>query len=290
MIGNIEKDALSSKKYYHFIKLMGRSASHITLECALQTRPNLALIGEEKKSMAQIVDEIAALIQRRREAGKEYGVILIPEGLIEFMPEMKKLIRELNDLLAKGAPLSGLSSESAAVFADLPEKIQKQLTLERDSHGNVQVSLIETELLLIEKVKKKISNWHAVQHFLGYEGRSCLPSNFDANYCYCLGLFTALCIRDGLTGVIVSVQHLKQPIEAWSVKAVPIVDLIHFEVRKGKEQPVIEKILVDVNREPFVKFSHNRKSWAIEDQYVSPGPIQFFGEAELTNSVPATLV
>jgi pyrophosphate--fructose-6-phosphate 1-phosphotransferase len=290
IIGNIEKDALSSKKYYHFIKLMGRSASHITLECALQTRPNLALIGEEKKSLAQIVDEIADLIQRRQKVGKNYGVILIPEGLIEFMPEMKTLLRELNDLLAKGSSLDSLSQASAKIFADLPEKVQKQLTLERDSHGNVQVSFIETELLLIEKIKKKISNVNMVQHFLGYEGRSCLPTNFDANYCYSLGLFTALCIRDGLTGVIASIQHLKLAPKTWSVKAVPIVDLIHFEIRKGKEQPVIKKILVDINREPFVKFSENRKFWEIDDQYVSPGPIQFFGDAELINSVPVTLL
>ncbi|MBS0625370.1 MAG: diphosphate--fructose-6-phosphate 1-phosphotransferase [Verrucomicrobia bacterium] len=283
LIGNIERDALSAKKYYHCIKLMGRSASHIALECALQTRPNLTLIGEEGKTMAQIVDEIADLVKRRKAAGKEYGVILIPEGLVEFMPEIKKLIQELS----KGGELS---SESAAVFADLPEKVQKQLQLERDPHGNVQVSLIETELILIEKVKKKLEGkFNAVQHFLGYEGRSCLPSNFDASYCYALGLFTALCIRDGLTGVISSIQKLKGAIEQWHLKAVPIVDLIHFEIRKGKEKPVIQKSLVDINGKAFLYFSRLRKSWEVEDRYISPGPIQFFGEAELTDSVPITL-
>lgn len=289
MIGNIAKDALSSKKYYHFIKLMGRSASHITLECALQTQPNIALIAEERKTLQQIVAELINLIERRKNAGKEYGVILVPEGIIEFMPEMQKLISELNLLLAKNEPYSKLSSESLAVFKDLPEKIQKQLTLERDSHGNVQVSLIETELLLIEKIRKKYPKLQAVPHFLGYEGRSCLPSNFDATYCYSLGYLAALCIRDHLTGVIVSIQNLRGPIDTWHFKAVPISHLVHFEMRQGKEKPVIQKTLVDINQPSFVDFSRKRKAWELDDQYISPGPIQFFGDPELTDTVPLTL-
>ncbi len=289
LIGNIAKDALSAKKYYHFIKLMGRSASHITLECALQTQPNLALIGEERKSLAEIVDEIVDLVKKRKEAGKEYGVILVPEGLIEFIPEIEQLIQELNQLLAKSEPISHLTPASAAIFADLPEKIQKQLTMQRDSHGNVQVSMIETELLLIEKVKKKCPHLQVVQHFLGYEGRSCLPSNFDANYSYALGLFSALCIRDQLTGVIGSIQHLRGSVDAWHFKAVPISRLMHFEMRQGKEKPVIQKTLVDMNQSSYIEFSRKRVSWQLQDQYISPGPIQFFGDPELTDSVPVTL-
>jgi len=289
LIGNIAKDAISSKKYYHFIKLMGRSASHITLECALQTQPNLALIAEERKSLEEIVDEILSLIERRKAKGKEYGVLLIPEGLIEFMPEMQTLIGELNSLLAKGEPLSKLSKESAKIFADLPEKIQKQLTLERDSHGNVQVSLIETELLLLEKVRKKYPKLQAVRHFLGYEGRSCLPTNFDANYCYALGLFSALCVRDHLSGFIVSIQNLLAPVDNWRFKAVPITRLIHFEMRQGKQKPVIQKTLVDIKKGSFIKFSGKREAWELEDQYIAPGPIQFFGDPTLTDTVPVTL-
>jgi diphosphate--fructose-6-phosphate 1-phosphotransferase len=289
LIGNIAKDALSAKKYYHFIKLMGRSASHITLECALQTQPNLALIAEEGKSLADIVDEIVDLICRRKEQGKEYGIILVPEGLIEFIPEIQTLIQELNQILAKGEPLSKLSPASLAVFNDLPEKIQKQLTMERDSHGNVQVSLIETELLLIDKVKKKCPHLQVIQHFLGYEGRSCLPSNFDANYCYALGLLAALCVRDDLTGVIGSVQHLRGPIDNWHFKAVPISRLIHFEMRQGKEKPVIQKTLVDMKGSSFIEFSRRRVSWQLEDHYIAPGPIQFFGDPQLTDTVPVTL-
>lgn len=286
LIGNIAKDAISSKKYYHFIKLMGRSASHITLECALHTQPNLALIAEERKSLSQIIDELVNLIERRKEAGKGYGVILVPEGLIEFIPEITLLIQELNNLLAKNEPLSSLSPASAAVFSDLPEKIQKQLTLERDSHGNVQVSLIETELLLIDKIKKRLPKLKTVQHFLGYEGRSCLPTNFDANYGYALGRLAAVCIRDSLTGVIGSIQHLREPVDKWMCKALPISHLIHMEMRQGKEKPVIQKTLVDMKSPLFIEFSSRRKSWEMEDQYLSPGPIQFFGDPRLTDEAP----
>ncbi|MBX9744347.1 MAG: 6-phosphofructokinase, partial [Chlamydiales bacterium] len=286
LIGNIAKDAISSKKYYHFIKLMGRSASHITLECALHTQPNLALIAEERKSLSQIVDQLIDLIQRRKEAGKDYGVILVPEGLIEFIPEVALLIQELNSLIAKKEPLSSLSSASAAIFSDLPEKIQKQLTLERDSHGNVQVSLIETELLLIDKIKKKIPKLQVIQHFLGYEGRSCLPTNFDANYGYALGRLAAVCIRDGLTGMIGAIQHLQEPVHKWECKALPISHLIHMEMRQGKEKAVIQKTLVDMKSSFFIEFSSRRKSWEMEDEYLSPGPIQFFGDPRLTDAAP----
>lgn len=264
IIGNIARDAISAKKYYHFIKLMGRSASHITLECARATRPNLALIGEERKGLETIVTEIADLICRRKEAGKEYGVILVPEGLIEFIPEGK-----------------------------LPEKIQK-LLVDRDPHGNVQLSSIQTEQLLIdlvtEEMKSRGGKFSAQGHFLGYEGRACMPTNFDANYCYALGLLAALCVREGLTGMICAIQNLKRPAEEWELKAVPIVNLIHFEMRKGKEKPVIQKALVDIKQGPFVYFSRHRKAWEIEDHYRYPGPIQFFGDRELTDSIPITLM
>lgn len=297
LIGNIARDALSAKKYYHFIKLMGRSASHITLECALATHPNLALIGEEGKGIDAIVKEIADLICRRKDAGKEYGVILIPEGLIEFIPEIKELISELNRHLAAGKTDADLSDKSRKIFQQFPEKIQKQLLLDRDPHGNVQVSLIATEQLLIDLVKKELKKrgdykgkFSAQDHFFGYEGRAAMPSNFDANYCYSLGLLAALCVRDGATGVIGSVQHVTKPVEEWEVQAVPLVKLIHFEMRKGKEKPVIQKTLVDIKQGPFVYFARLRKSWEIEDQYRYPGPIQFFGERALTDSVPLTLL
>ncbi len=297
MIGNIARDALSAKKYYHFIKLMGRSASHITLECALATHPNLTLIGEEGKGVDQVVNEIADLVIRRKEAGKEYGVILVPEGLIEFMPEFKKLIGELNGILASQKQVEGnLSKESDALFKKLPEKIQKQLVLDRDPHGNVQVSLIATEQLLIEWVKRELKRrnfsgkFSAQDHFMGYEGRAGLPSNFDANYCYALGRLAALCIRDRLTGMICSVQKLEKPPEKWEVKAVPIVQLIWFEERKGKQKAVIRKTLVDIKGKVFVYFSRFRKAWEIEDRYRYPGPIQFFGEKEITDSIPISLM
>ncbi|MBX7065878.1 MAG: 6-phosphofructokinase [Parachlamydiales bacterium] len=252
LIGNIARDALSAKKYYHFIKLMGRSASHITLECALQTQPNLALISEERRSLKEIVLQIANLIKRREEAGKKYGIVLIPEGLIEFVPELN------------------------------------ELPVERDPHGNIEVSKIQTEKLIIDLVQKEVK-FNVQDHFFGYEGRACMPTNFDANYCYALGKLAYLAVREELTGVICSIQHLAQPQEKWTFKMVPIVQMMHLESRLGKEKPVIKKALVDIKGKAYVKFSALRKSWELEDAYRYPGPIQFFGDPELTDSVPLSL-
>ncbi len=263
LIGNIGRDALSTKKYYHFIKLMGRSASHITLECALAVHPNLALISEERRSLAQIVGEIGDLIERRFEAGKEYGIILIPEGLFEFVPELQELAKDLR--------------------------------LEIDPHGNVQLSQIQTEKMVVDLVKKELKKrgfkgkFATQEHFFGYEGRACLPTNFDANYCYALGRLAFLAVREKLTGVVCSIQNLKQRPKEWTMKMVPIVRLMHMEIRSGRKKPVIQKNLVDVKSKIFVNFSLLRKSWEIEDQYRYPGPIQFYGDPELTESVPFTL-
>ncbi len=288
LIGNIGRDALSAKKYYHFIKLMGRSASHIALECAIATHPNLCFIGEERKGLSLIVQEIADLVEKRSHKGKEYGIILIPEGLIEFMPEMKILLDELN----RGE----ISSSSQAVFESLPEKIQKQLTQEKDPHGNVALSQIETEVLLIEKVKEELKKrtsykgkFSPVPHFFGYEGRACYPSNFDATYCTVLGRLAALAVRDGATGVIASVQHLTDPVENWDFRLIPLVEMMHLEERKGKQKPVIKKTLVDLEGASFRWFAARRKEWELADDYQNPGPIQFFGGADLTDTVPEQL-
>lgn len=285
-IGNIGKDVLSAKKYYHFIKLMGRSASHIALECALSTRPNLVLIGEEvaekKLTLKDLTDEICDLICKRKEAGKEYGLIVLPEGLIEFIPEMKELMRTTNPL-------------EVPFFQDLPDPIQKQLLLERDPHGNVQVSQIETESLLIELVKRELKKrkftgkFSPVAHFFGYEGRACTPSNFDANYTYALGRLAALGLREKITGGICSIQHLRQPPEKWTCEIVPILTLMDMELRHGTDKPVIRKALVDLKGKPFAEFARARASWRIEDHYLSPGPIQFFGDPDLTDAPPRTM-
>jgi pyrophosphate--fructose-6-phosphate 1-phosphotransferase len=293
IIGNIARDAVSTKKYYHFIKLMGRSASHITLECALQTHPNLAIVGEERKSLTEIVGQIADLVCKRYEAGKEYGVILIPEGLIEFIPELHSLITSLNRPPDPKTALQHLSSEEKALFDRLGEKVQKQLLLDRDPHGNVRISQIDTQGLMLALVEKELKKrpsykgtFFAQDHFLGYEGRCCFPTNFDANYSYSLGLLAALAVRDGLTGMICAVQNLKALAANWKAKAVPIVQLMHLEMRGGKEKPVIEKTLVDLRGRHFLEFSKKRTSWEIQDDYRYPGPIQFFGDADLTNSCP----
>jgi pyrophosphate--fructose-6-phosphate 1-phosphotransferase len=259
LIGNIARDALSTKKYYHFIKLMGRSASHVALECALKTHPNLTLISEQKKTLTEIIEEIVSLIQRRHEVGKEYGVILIPEGLIEAIPEWN------------------------------------QKNLEKDSHGNLNVSKIPTEKLLIDLVEKELlkkkfkGKFQAQDHFFGYEGRSCFPSNFDANYCYALGLLSFLAVREALTGVICAMQNLKLSPQHWQMKAIPIVQLMRFETRSGQQKPVIEKTLVDIKAKYFVDFLCLKRAWEVEDQYQYPGPLQFEGDEEEVDSVSFSL-
>ena len=297
LIGNIARDALSAKKYYHFIKLMGRSASHIALECALATCPNLALIGEEKQSLKEIVADIVSLISERKEKGKEYGIVLIPEGLIEFIPEFKSLIESCNALLARETEpqkvVSQLSVNDRDFFLSLPEKIREQLLLERDPHGNVQISQIETDVLVMTLVKNEIKRLggkiSAQPHFFGYEGRACFPSNFDANYCYALGRLGALAVRDEATGVILALRHLGRPVAEWEPKAVPIVQLMDLEMRGGKEKPVIAKTLVDLNGKPFRRFERERKQWRTGDFYQTPGPMQFYGDSELTDSIPISL-
>lgn len=286
LIGNIARDAVSAKKYYHFIRLMGRSASHIALECALSTHPNLTLIGEEKKGLDAIVQEIVDLIAARAAAGKKYGVILIPEGIIEFIPEFSQLLKELNQT----SDIKSLTPPSRHCFAQFPEDIQNQLLIERDPHGNVQVSLIETERMLIELVRKEIDgSFNAVNHFLGYEGRSGFPSNFDAAYCYALGMTAVALIETGHTGYMGVIPNLRAPIEEWTPHGLPLTMLMHVEQRSGKQKPVIQKALVDLKGKPFQKFASLRNAWKIEDHYSNPGPIQFFGPKELTDSIPHVL-
>lgn len=294
MIGNIERDALSAKKYYHFIKLMGRSASHITLECALATHPNFAWIGEEvaaeNLTLQQITDRLVGLIQKRASLGKHYGVILIPEGLIEFIPEIGGLIQELNQLTDTSRLEENLSADALSCFKTLPEVIQQQLLFDRDPHGNVRVSLIETERLLIEMVQRHYKGtFHPVSHFFGYEGRAALPSNFDTHYCYTLGLTAVLLLKEGLTGYMCSTGNLSLPVEEWTPGGIPIAMLMRMEMRKGKRKPVIEKALVDLNSKQFQEFVKQRGSWMFEDHYRFPGPIQFFGDRALTDTTPLTL-
>ncbi len=289
MIGNICQDALSAKKYTHFIKLMGRSASHIALECALKTHPNLTFIGEEGGSLASCVTTITDLVVKRSKLGKNYGVILIPEGLIEFFPEIQELIQRLN----QKTPLTGSCQE---LFLSLPESIQRQLQNERDPHGNVQVAQIETEQLLIELVQHELrqrfefkGKFTPMRHFFGYEGRAAFPTNFDANYCYSLGTVAALLIAHKKTGYIATVEKLDRPVAEWKVGASPITSLMHLEMRKGALKPVIKKRLVDLDGKPFQLFKSLRKSWSIEDDYRSPGPIQFSGEDGLINAPPLSI-
>ncbi len=317
LIGNICKDALSAKKYYHFIRLMGRSASHIALECAFKTQPNLTLIGEEimhnNISLKDIVSIIVELIVKRAEIGKNYGVILIPEGIIEFIGEVKALIEELNIMLATGSThltvinamkdhmevlaylKQNLKQTSYSCFEILPKDIQKQLLLDRDPHGNVQVSKIETEKLLLDMVKKELKErnfkgkFSAVAHFFGYEGRSALPTNFDANYCYNLGRLSASLINQGLTGYIACIKNLKEPVEKWQYYGLPLTMLMNIENRHGKQKPVIKKYLVDLENKIFQRFSKLRDQWELDDQYQLVGPIQFYGDKELTDSSPITM-
>lgn len=310
MIGNIARDAQSAKKYYHFIKLMGRSASHIVLECALATQPNLALIGEEveqgKKTLKQIVDEIADLVCKRAELGKNFGVVLIPEGLIEVIAECGILIGELNHLLLDEihanaqSVLPKLSPASQSLFSSFPKSLQEQLLLKRDSHGNVEVSKIETETLLMELVGSEVearmkkgsskAKFSPLRHFLGYEGRAGYPSNFDCNYCYALGFAALLLVDQGLTAYMASVSNLTREPQEWSIGGVPLTSLMNLEMRKGKEKPVIQKTLVDLKGKAFKHFADRREQWKLQDEYLFPGPIQFFGDPSFTDRIPLTLL
>ena len=314
IIGNLERDAISAKKYYFFVKLMGRAASHITLECALQTHPNLTFIGEElleeHKSLSQVVQEIADLVTLRKREGKEYGVILIPEGIIEFLSDVQLLISELNTLIHANEEvikkqdriehvLRLLSPASASLFSSFPEKIQFQLLLDRDPHGNVEVSKIETERLLMQMTAKELekrkleAEWDGifspVAIFCGYEGRSALPSNFDCNYAYSLGRLTVALIGRKKTGFMASILHLSQPVLAWKPLVIPLPCMMHFEKRKGSMKAVIKKSLVDLDGKPFAEFLKNRDAWKVDDTYVQPGPIQFFGPSDLTDKAAFTI-
>ncbi|MBL8023773.1 MAG: diphosphate--fructose-6-phosphate 1-phosphotransferase [Elusimicrobia bacterium] len=318
VVGNISRDVLSAQKYWHFIRLMGRSASHITLEVALKTRPNVALIGEEvlakKMTLAQVVDTVVQAVTLRAKAKKNYGVLLIPEGLIEFIPEMKELISSLNDVLAANeSRLSSVANfdEKRAIVAaalpapladllnSLPAGIQAQLMLDRDPHGNVQVSQIETEKLLVEMVKKRLSllkkegsfvgKFSAITHFFGYEGRCGAPSNFDATYCYALGYNAAVLALNGLTGYVSSIKNLTKPSAQWAPGGVPLTMMMNVERRKGKEKPVIQKALVKLDGAPFRAHAKLRDSLVAEDGYVYPGPIQYFGPASVTDLTTKTL-
>lgn len=318
IIGNIARDAISAKKYYHFIKLMGRSASHVTLECALQCCPNFTFIAEEvqkeNKTLNQLATELTDFICKRAVEGKNYGVILIPEGLIEFIPEMKTLISELNLLFGKSPEVveklnaatddkkkisyinSLLSNDCKKSFDSLPDKIKLQLLIDRDPHGNIQVSLIETEKLFIDKVNEELKKraldkvkFNALSHFLGYEGRSCFPSNFDADYCYSLGFVAVSLLKEKLTGYICSLANLFDEAEKWLPLGVPLVSLMNMEVRKGKEKPVIKKSLVDLIGRPFKLFASNREKWKYSDEYSYVGPIQYFGDKALTDKISLTM-
>ena len=318
LIGNIGRDANSAKKYWHFIKLMGRSASHIALECALQTQPNATIISEEvaekKTTLAEIVDYLAAIVAGRAANGMNFGVALIPEGLVEFIPEVKALIAELNDLLAKEeAAFSAiteadekieflkakLSADKAAVYASLPRTIQLQLCLDRDPHGNVQVSLIETEKMLAEMVKTKLAAWKAEgkyngkfsaqTHFFGYEGRCAAPSNFDADYCYSLGYTAAALLGAGVTGYMSSVRNTMLPADQWIAGGIPITMMMNMERRHGEDKPVIKKALVELEGNPYKFFASKREEWAKNTSYVYPGPIQYFGPSEVCDQCTKTL-
>ncbi len=318
LIGNIQRDANSAKKYWHFIKLMGRSASHICLECALQTQPNIAIISEEvearKMTLDDVVSYIADIVAKRAENGENFGTVLVPEGLVEFIPAMKALIAELNDLLAKNEDkikefesnkekrqfVAGqLSAESAEVFKSLPSTFANQLMLDRDPHGNVQVSMIETEKLLIDMVKAKLKKmkkegkykgkFSGQPHFFGYEGRCAAPSNFDADYCYSLGNTASVLINEGKTGYMASVRNLTAPAEEWVAGGVPVTMMMNMEKRHGEMKPVIQKALVELDGAPFKKFVEKRDEWALNTMYVYPGPIQYFGPSIVCDNTTKTL-
>lgn len=321
LIGNIQRDANSAKKYWHFIKLMGRSASHIGLEAALQTQPNITLISEEvadkKQTLGEIVDYMAGIVAKRAANGDNFGVALIPEGLVEFIPEMKALIAELNDLLAEGSEsekkfksytdkaegrafvASILSAESAKVYKSLPAGIADQLSLDRDPHGNVQVSLIETEKLLGEMVKAKLTEMKTAgdykgkfgtqYHFFGYEGRCAAPSNFDADYCYTLGYTASVLIGAGKTGYMSSVRNTIASADEWIAGGVPVTMMMNMEKRHGHMKPVIQKALVELDGAPYKYLLENREKWAVETCYLYPGPIQYWGPGEVCDRTTVTL-
>ena len=319
LIGNIQRDANSAKKYWHFIKVMGRSASHVALECALETQPNICLISEEvaakKMSLSQIANYIADSVEKRAANGNNFGVAIIPEGVVEFVPEFSVLIHEINELLAgskadafnalpnwkeKYAFIEkGLTKESMAVFALLPEGIQQQLFLERDPHGNVQVSLIESEKLFSALVKDVLTErkaagtfkgkFGALHHFFGYEGRCAFPSNFDADYCYSLGYNAFMLIQYGYNGYLSKVSNLSKPAEEWVAGGMPITKMMNIERRHGEDKPVIRKALVELEGKPFKYFEANRETWAVETAYTYPGAIQYYGPAEVCDLTTRTL-
>ncbi len=319
LIGNIERDANSAKKYWHFVKVMGRSASHVALECALETQPNICLIGEEvaakKMSLAQITDYIADSVAKRAAKGMNFGLAIIPEGIVEFVPEFSMLIAEINELLAgekadafnalatweeKYAFIkNGLTEESFKVFEILPAGIQQQLFLERDPHGNVQVSLIESEKLFSEMVKKNLAarkaagaykgKFSPLHHFFGYEGRCAFPSNFDADYCYSLGYNAFMLIQYGYNGYLSKVSNLSKPAEEWIAGGMPITKMMNIERRHGADKPVIRKALVELDGAPFKFFEAHRDEWAVETCFTFPGAIQYFGPSEVCDLTTHTL-
>ena len=319
IIGNIERDANSAKKYWHFVKVMGRSASHVALECALKTQPNICLISEEvaekKMSLSQIADYIADSVEARANKGMNFGVAIIPEGVVEFVPEFSVLIHEINELLAGSKAEAfnalpswadkyafienGLTKESMEVFAILPQSIQQQLFLERDPHGNVQVSLIESEKLFSALVKDKLTErkangtykgkFNALHHFLGYEGRCAFPSNFDADYCYSLGYNAFMLIQYGYNGYLSKVSNLSKPANEWVAGGMPITKMMNVERRHGEDKPVIRKALVELDGAPFKYFEAHREEWSKETCFVYPGAIQYYGPAEVCDITTITL-
>ncbi|MBP5184692.1 MAG: diphosphate--fructose-6-phosphate 1-phosphotransferase, partial [Lachnospiraceae bacterium] len=319
LIGNIERDANSAKKYWHFVKVMGRSASHVALECALETQPNICLIGEEvaekKLSLAQITSQIADSVEKRAANGNNFGVVIIPEGIVEFVPEFSALIKEINELLAGSKTeefnaiaswkekvnfiMNGLSAEAYSVFEILPRTIQQQLFLERDPHGNVQVSLIESETLFAEMVKAELKKraaagtykgkFSTLHHFFGYEGRCAFPSNFDSDYCYSLGYNAFMLIQYGYTGYLSKVSNLSKPADEWIAGGMPITKMMNIERRNGEDKPVIRKALVELDGAPFKYFEAHRAEWAVETAFTYPGAIQYFGPSEVCDRTTVTL-
>ena len=317
VIGNIQRDCNSARKYWHFIKLMGRSASHIALECALQTQPNVCIVSEEVEaknmSLDDVITQVAEVVAKRAANGDNFGTVLIPEGLVEFIPAMKRLIAELSDFLAhhedefklikrseqRNYIISKLTKENSEIYASLPEGVARQLTLDRDPHGNVQVSLIETEKLLAEMVGTRLAEWKkegkyvgkfaAQVHFFGYEGRCAAPSNYDADYCYSLGYTASCLIASGKTGYMSSVRNTTAPAEKWIAGGVPITMMMNMEKRHGEMKPVIQKALVKLDGAPFKTFAAKREGWALTTDYVYPGPIQYFGPTEVCDEPTKTL-